>query len=130
MFTDPDDPSDAELRLWAYTPDAEEPSQDFDLMLANTGRDALIVAFASDDACPSRDWFLAVLYLMVGDAVRTGFVTLSEPGVRALLARADAMDSARLRTWQARSLQLMRDPASFDYDDWCAGGLARRADAG
>ena len=130
MPADPMDPDDAELRAWAWTPDAEEPCQDFDLMLANTGRDALFIEFAADDACPSRDWFLAVLYLMVGDAVRTGFATMTEPGVRALLARADGLASTRLRTWQRRSLQLMREPATFDYEDWCDGGLARRADAG
>ena len=127
MFTDPDDPVAAELRAWAYTPDAEPPSQDFDLMLANTGRDALFVEFAGDGACPTREWFLSVLYLMVGDAVRTGFATLSEPGVRTLLARADDVDSVRLRRWREQSVRLMGDPGSFDYEDWCAGGLARRA---
>ena len=127
MFTDPLDPEAAELRAWAYAPDAEEPCQDFDLMLANTGREDLFVEFAGDDACPTREWFLSVLYLMVGDAVRTGFGTLSEPGVRTLLARADAVDSTPLRRWQQRSLCLMDDPGSFDYEEWCAGGLARRA---
>ena len=60
-------------------------------------------------------------------AVRTGFATLSEPGVRTLLARADDVDSVRLRRWREQSLRLMGDPGSFDYEDWCAGGLARRA---
>ena len=50
MFTDPLDPIDAELRAWACTPDAQEPCQDFDPMVANTGRDALFVKFAGDDA--------------------------------------------------------------------------------
>lgn len=127
LFTDPLDPTDAQLRAWAYAPDAEALCQDFDLMLANTGRDALFVEFAADGACPTREWCLSVLYLMVGDAVRTGLATLSESGVRTLLARADGIDSVPLRRWQERSLRLMRDPASFDYDDWCAGALARRA---
>ena len=125
-FVNPHDPSPAELREWACTPGAEEPCQDFDLILSWAWHDDTCIAFASDPACPSRDYFLAVLYLMVGDAVRTGFRNVEEAGVLAFVALADGSRSEVVREWQARSRQLLRDPDTFDYADWCGGGLARR----
>lgn len=126
-FVNQHSPSAAELREWAPTPGAEEPCQDFDLILSWAWHDASYIEFASDPACPSRDYFLAVLYLMVGDAVRTGFHNESEDGVRAFIARADGTTSESVRPWQARSRQLLREPATFDYADWCGGGLAQRS---
>jgi len=53
-------------------------------------------------------------------------VDRSEASVRALLAQADGVDAQPVRDWQRRSLRLLREPATFDYADWCCGGLARR----
>ncbi len=127
MFVNKHAPTAAELRQWAYTSDAEEPCQDFDLILSWNWNTGAYLDFVADPACPGSDYFLALLYLMVGDAVRTRFRNVAEVDVRAFIARADGTASQRLRTWQMRSLQLLKEPGEFDYDEWCAGALARRA---
>lgn len=70
---DPYNPVENEIRAWAKNPEAVEPVQDWDLMLCNVDRLDLYLELASTDNCPQADYFLAALYLIVGDAVRTEF---------------------------------------------------------
>ena len=70
-FRDALNPTDEELRQWAYTPDAgypEEMSQDWDLCVTDFGRAPLLLQFAADSDCPNRGFFLSCLYLLVGAA--------------------------------------------------------------
>src|SRR6266498_4073214 len=62
-------PTAEDLRTWAYDSSSEEPAQDWDLSLATIPYDDLFLEFASDVDCPKRDYFLSLLYLIVGDAV-------------------------------------------------------------
>lgn len=126
MFSDPWNPSSAEVRAWAYKPQAEEPCQDFDLALSWAGHERDYIEFASDAKCPQRDFFLHVLYLMVGDAVRTEFRNIPEPTVRGFIDLAASHSEPVLCLWRQRSLRLLRHPAEFEYAAWCGGGLARR----
>ena len=116
-----------DIRRWAFTPDAEEPVQDWDLLLATTDQQELFMELASNDACPNADYFLSVLYIIVGDALRTNYRTLSQGRIEALLKKAEAKFPKRcIYLWVQRSKQLMAHPESFHYDEWCAGVLARR----
>jgi hypothetical protein len=125
-FADPWNPQPEEVRAWAYEPDAEEPTQDFDLALRWARHERAYFDLASDPACPARLYFLSVLYLIVGDTVRNGFAEDPEPVVRGFIDRGGEYDHADIRTWQERSRELLADPASFDHEAWCAGGFARR----
>jgi hypothetical protein len=126
MFADPWNPSSTEIRAWAYTVDAAEPCQDWDLSLAWSGHERDYLALAGDDACPNSDFFLHVLYLMVGDAARSGYRVSSEAHVRGLVELAAGYESHRIQLWQKRSLRLLSHPEEFQYCAWCGGELASR----
>lgn len=123
-FANPWNPQPEEIRAWAYDPDALEPTQDFDLALSWSGHEKPYLDLASDPACPSRRYFLRVLYLMVGDAVRSGFGNVPEPVVRGFVERGSEYDHADIQKWQERSRALLASPERFDYELWCAGGYA------
>jgi hypothetical protein len=119
-------PTAEDIRLWAFDAESQEPAQDWDLTLATVAYDDLFMQLAGDDACPKRDYFLALLYLIVGDAVRTGYRTKAKEDVEALLKKAEVRFPKRpVYLWTQRSRELLQHPERFKYDEWCAGGLAR-----
>lgn len=122
------DPTPEQIRAWAATPAAVEPVQDWHLVISWLPYEQLYLELAADDGCPNRRYFLALLYLMVGDAVRTQFRARPEHAVLYLLECGRAFSHPDLDAWLRRSRQLLRRPETFDYDAWCAGGLA--ADGG
>lgn len=123
---DPYNPSAGFIRAWAADPGAMQPVEDWDLMLEGLPCEDLYLGLAADAACPNRAFFLAVLYLKVGNAVRTDFRTAPEPAIRALLGVRLPREHPSLGVWRQRSRHLLAHPETFEYDLWCAGGLARQ----
>jgi hypothetical protein len=123
-FEDPWNPTSTEIRQWAFEADAMHPCQDWELALLWTGFEDLFLELAADRRCPSKDFFLSMLYLMVGDYVRRGVDHQVQFNLKDFIGKADGLDSDALRTWQRRSLDLLRHPEKFDYEEWCAGRLA------
>lgn len=121
---DPWNPTPNEIRTWAYAPDAVEPCQDWDLALSWSLHEKVLLETASDEACPNRRYLLRVLYLIVGDAIRTDFHTRQRSIIEGLVARGDEYGHPDIRTWQQRSRELLASPALFNYDLWCGGGYA------
>ncbi len=119
-------PMSAEIREWAYTPGALEPEQDWDLALANLREFDLYVHLAADDACPSWDYFLRILYLIIGDAVRTEFQTESKEAILEILDATRSFPNDRFSLLRKRAELLIASPDTFNYDDWCAGALVTR----
>ena len=113
-----------ELIDWAYDPTSAEPVQDWDLLVATMPWDELFLQLAADPNCPKSDFFLSVLYLIVGDAVRTVYATRTRLQVEELLRSSPQHPTLAL--WVDRSRDLMARPHTFQYEDWCAGGLARQ----
>ena len=74
--------------------------------------------------CLKRSFFLQVIYLMVGDAIRCEFRHVARPLVEALIELGDDVNHPRF--WQERSRRLLDHPREFAYEQWCAGGLGRR----
>jgi hypothetical protein len=125
-FADPWNPTVEELRAWAYKDDAMWPGEDWDLAVTSEDRAELILQLAMDPACPSRDFFLRCLYLLVGDAVRTSFVVHSRQAVIDLLNRVPADCPPDIGRWVARARELIQGPPeAVDRDLWCDGGYAR-----
>jgi len=122
------DPSADDIRAWADTVDAEDPCQDWDLALLWSGHEKALLECASDDACPNRIRMLGILYLVVGDAVRSNFGSRARAVVDGFIKRGDDYSHPSIKLWQRRSRALLRDPSSFEYDGWCTGGLARASD--
>ena len=123
---DPINPLRSEIRDWAFEEGALEPVQDWDLHLASLREFDLYIELAADDSCPSWDYFLRVLYLLVGDAVRTNFQTQSTGAIKEILAMTEPFPRHRLHLFRKRSRELLDDPSKFNYDDWCAGMLVAR----
>jgi hypothetical protein len=125
MFADPWNPSITEVRAWAYDAAAEEPCQDWDLALCWAGHERDYLDFASDRRCPKRAFFLSVIYLMVGDAVRSEFRSTSEAMVSGFVQLGANHSDPAIRLWHSRASHLLDHPKEFEYDAWCAGKLAR-----
>lgn len=118
-------PSPDQIRAWANTPDAAEPCQDWDLALLWSGHEKALLDCAADESCPNRLRMLGVLYMFVGDAVRSGFRSRARPIVEGFIGRGDQYSHPSIKLWQSRSRALLRDPSTFEYEAWCSGGLAR-----
>ncbi|MBC2606301.1 hypothetical protein [Pelagicoccus albus] len=123
---DPYNPTEDEIREWAFTDISVEPRQDWDLMLSHLNRTRLYLELASNDQCPTSEYFLSLLYLIVGDAVRTDFQTKKKSEIEDLLEVAETeFPKYFIHLWVTRSRELLLNPESFEYDEWCAGDLAR-----
>jgi hypothetical protein len=125
-FHDWANPTEAEVREWAFLLDEYYPSEDWDIVIAlDASLDHVFLELASDPKCPNRQTFLSVLYIVVGDAVRTKWSTRSEPYLRAFINSGLAHPDHQIQSWAARSFDLIANPSSFDYYLWCSGGFAR-----
>lgn len=121
---DPWNPSSSEIREWAFDADSLAPCEDWDLALSWAQDERVYLSLASDDSCPKRRFFLSVIYLMVGDAVRSKFNVRSRPIIEGFIALGDEYRHPDIQSWQTRSRRLLANPDLFDYADWCGGGLA------
>jgi hypothetical protein len=126
MFANAWNPSGAEVRAWAYTPNAAHPCEDWDLALLWARHEKDYLEFAADPSCPNQAYFLHIIYLVVGSAVRHGFRDVPKPVVRGFVDLAASSKSPALRMWRERSLSLLENPSEFEYTAWCGGGLASR----
>ena len=122
-------PMPDEVRGWAYDPDTLEPCEDWDLALCWVQHQRVYLELASDESCPKRRYFLGVLYLMVGDAVHSGFRNRPRPIIEGLIEKGDDYPHPDIKRWQERSRQLLKHPELFDYKRWCAGGFANEGEA-
>ena len=130
-FKDAFNPTDEELTEWAFTEGATYPdeiSQDWDLVITDFDRADLFIRLANDLDCPKRKFFLACLYLLIGDCERTEAGKRNIPQAKALLANINVTLVDDLALWQQRSLDLLDKRIKFNYQKWCLGGLAYRDD--
>jgi hypothetical protein len=128
-FRDISNPTDEEIRSWAYSSGGDYPAemtQDWDLIVAEYHRVALIAELANDPGCESRAFFLSCLYLLSGQCVRYSD-RIDHPNIQRI---KDLIDSQRgafgrsLAEWADRSLRLFEHPETFDYNHWCWHGFA------
>jgi len=121
----PLDPTEAEIRAWAYEADSLEPMQDWHLIIWGEVDPGLLVELAADPDCPKRSYFLWCLYGRIGDEVRTSRL---DDLTWATVDRSLTGGEAAVARWAARSTTLRDRPELFNYEDWCGGELARTAD--
>ena len=123
-FSDPWNPTWPEISDWAFDLEAGHPCQDWELALLWRGFEDLYLELAADESCPKSGFFLSLLYLIVGDQVRRLPDSQIAFNLKDFIAKADRFNCRALEVWQQRSRDLLRHPEKFDYDQWCAGGLA------
>jgi hypothetical protein len=125
-FINPLSPTENELREWAKNPEAEYPeevSQDWDLIITGFETAPTLLKLANEDS-PNRKFFLACLYLLAGDCVRSGFNQLSVEKLKDILSSISETAKQDIHLWAKRTLMLFEKPETFKYDDWCYGNLA------
>jgi hypothetical protein len=59
---------------------------------------------------------------MAGDCVRTAEGTQDIPRLEELLQRLAQSQSRELQLFRSRAMDLLKDPATFDYNLWCNAG--------
>jgi membrane dipeptidase len=122
---DPYCPAAEEIRAWAANPDALEPVQDWDICVDWLNCPDLILSLATDASCPKQSYFLHILYFLVGSAVRSRFQSPRKLEIEILLDKGRGVDHPLVAEWLRKSEELLASPGLFDYELWCAGGLAR-----
>jgi len=132
-FANPVDPTPAELRAWAYHPDAvplNTMPADWDLLVTNDRLIGTIFDLAMDPACPARRFALHCLYIYAANAIRMKFKVHSKRRLQKLVERAEEDGDDLLAMWAHNTRVLLltwRDLLNQPgwYHDWIEGGLVR-----
>ena len=127
-FANPVDPTPAELRAWAYQPDSVSLTAmppDWDLLVSGDVLIGTLFELAMDRACPARRFALHCLYIYAADAIRTNFKAHPKRRLRKMVEQAEAQGDELMLTWAINAKVLILRPESFDYHEWCEGGLVR-----
>jgi len=127
-FANPVDPKPAELRAWAYHPDAmvlRSLPPDWDLLVTTDALISTLFELATDPSCPARRFALHCLYIYAADAIRTSFRAHPRRKLRRYVEQAERTGDEQLTTWAYNARMLLTRPDLFDYHDWCQGGLVR-----
>src|SRR5687767_6942080 len=107
-------PTAEELEAWAYDDSSLAPT-DFDLFL---GHDLhlhdLVLKLAADARCKPRRLFLSTLYVISGDAVRTGYRHVKQKHLARLVEQAEHLGEQLTSTWASRTRRLQEHPEEFD----------------
>jgi hypothetical protein len=128
-ITSPYRPRGEDIERWAFDSDAVPPIQDWDLILAQQPHGELYLRLACSTDCPQSQFFLSLLYLIVGNAVRSDYASKPRYELEHFLNIADRdFGSPELILWARRYRALIANPSLFNYTDWCCGALARSAD--
>ncbi len=117
-------PSEDLIKQWAYDAKASEPVQDWDIIIHDLPYEELYAKLAADDHCPKADYFLHLLYFTIGHSVRQGVSEKTVNRVNYVLSVTKAHSAILLALFRKRVANLMEEPTSFTYDDWCSGVLA------
>jgi hypothetical protein len=131
FFHDAVNPTDEEVIRWANIKGANYPpemSQDWDICITEPRRADLFLRLASDEKCPNRKFFLACLYLLIGDAVRTNGHTWSLEEASQWLMRQSTNYPKDVVTFFQKAGTLLMKPETFDYNKWCWHGHAYEID--
>jgi hypothetical protein len=101
------DPTPDEVRNWAYSLDAAEPCEDWDLALVWTLPEKALLECASDERCPKREYMLRVLDLVISHAIRDGFRSRPKVVIEGFLTRGDQYAHLDIKAWQVRGRQIL-----------------------
>jgi hypothetical protein len=128
-FSNPVDPSPAELKAWAYNPDSvplQSMPPDWDLLVSGDRLIMTLFELAMDRSCPARRFALHCLYIYAADGIRTQFRAHPKRRLRKLVQQAESQGDEPMQIWAHNSRVLLAKPDLFDYHDWCEGGLVRQ----
>ena len=123
-MNDPFNPTAAELEAWSLQPTAQQPVEDWDLIITDEENLEVIYRLAGDTTRAQWHFFLGCLYLFVADAWRTGFSAYPRIAVESLLSRVPEDAPSHLLRWRQRCRELLAGRCAYDYVLWCGHGYA------
>jgi len=121
MTVHPHNPTEEELRQWAYAPDSEEPVQDWGMILSwqmDRGLLRHCIEFADDGDCPQAAFFLDVLYQWVClEAGRASFEATRDIYDEWLNVAKGIRDPA-VKRWRHHARLIFQGLEPFDSQKW------------
>ena len=116
-------PTVEEVRAWAYSGD-DWPHEEWDLFLSWTREVDLFIQLATDHKCPKQDFFLHMLYYIVGS-------TYGEPNKSDKLERIECYSEkgsdikhGAIKAWRGNVHDLLKNRVKYNYDNWRGGVFA------
>ena len=114
-------PTVEEVKAWAYS-DENWPHEEWDLFLCWTREVGLFIELATDHKCPKKNFFLHMLYYIIG-------TTYSEPNKTGKLERIKSyaekgafVKHGDIKAWRSHIVELLSGSSKYSYDNW-RGGL-------
>ena len=123
MFVDPWNPKEDEIMSWAWS-DGEWPEQDWDLAVCNGKHNDLILKLARNPDCPSQNFFIHALYVIVGDSMHCN----EKKDQKDLLRWVRSIEFKKgeaLNSWKDDAEKVLSGSIPFDYEFWCDTALTR-----
>ena len=114
-FKNPYNPSYEEIKNWAYSENAIEPVQDWDIIVEWEKYPDLIIELVADKNCPTNKYFLGILYVLTGKVVRDSNTKIP---LDKLFEIGQKNGKYSVYTWIKNSKDLLKNPEKFKYDDW------------
>ncbi|MFF0825406.1 hypothetical protein ACFYU8_08790 [Brevibacillus sp. NPDC003359] len=114
-----------EIQEWAYDKASLIPTQDWDLAITDLESAPLLLKLSIDPKVlvEKRLFFLACLYLLVGETIFTGGTEHNSEGVRLFVEDSSSISDQAIQKWVSRSRELFNNPDLFEYNRWCNGEL-------
>ncbi|MCL1695137.1 MULTISPECIES: hypothetical protein [unclassified Lysinibacillus] len=122
MFKDPWNPTQKEIKKWAYS-DEMEPVQDWELAIYKFENIPMICTFVEDEQCKHTSYFLNTLYVFTGDTVRGEDRGKIQKLSQLLGTMENTAESKELQLWIERSQLLIEYPEYYHSSYW---GLCSR----
>jgi len=115
------------VRQWAFDENTSEPEQDWDILIHHLPYEALYAELAGDNTCPKADYFLELLYFTVGYAMRHMETDEQTARIQYVVEQSKSSKAYLLKLFRDNVRMLRLNPELFQYEDWCAGKLARES---
>ena len=116
-------PTVKEIRRWAYSED-DWPHQEWDLFLSWTREVDLFIELATDHKCQKQDFFLHMLYYIVGTTYGEPNNTDKIERIISYSQKAAAIKHGAIQTWRGNIDNLIRNRVRYNYDNWKGGIFA------
>ncbi len=109
-----------DLEHWAYSANAIHPDQDWELAVAVSGNDELVLKFAEDEGCPNSDFMISCLYMIVGDFLHGGAdSSIRENEIVKLATEALNSKAVKVNEWSKKTIHILENKDEFEYEEWC-----------
>lgn len=115
------DPTEEELRKWAYDSQAHAPVQDWELVLSwgmSRERFQQVIQFAADPNCPQAAFFLDVLFQWVSVIAKSQDYEIVRTHYDTWLQDVRGIRDKRVKEWRHKAGLLFQGQRQFDYDAW------------